>query len=88
MAKPSDAIVEGGIYVYENRIPVTALGHFYKVHKFVMDVPSYQPKVLVEALSGKDRGLWFVCSINNFLVRYRIATPEEAQEIGLEQVNA
>ncbi len=63
-------IVENGIYTYISTIPSGCLGHKYKVHRLVTDVPSYQQKVLVEALAGHDKGLWFVCSLQNFSVRY------------------
>ena len=60
-----------GLYVYLNAIPAGCQGHQYRVHRMVLDVPSYQHKVLVECLSGKDTGLWFVCSPANFEKRYR-----------------
>jgi len=65
-----DQITPGEVYVYTNAIPAGCAGHHYRAHRFVLDVPSYQQKVLVEALSGKDKGLWFVCSVANFRVRY------------------
>jgi len=33
--------------------------------RFVIDVPSYQEKVLVEALTGPDAGVMFTCSPAN-----------------------
>lgn len=63
-------IVEGGEYVFRASAPDHATGQRYRVLKFVLDVPSYQRKVLVEGLTGKDRGLWFVCTFENFRVRY------------------
>lgn len=72
-----DELIEGETYIYTGLFPKGAAGHRYKLHRLVLDVPSYQRKVLVEALSGKDKGLWFVCSINNFSRRYRQATPDE-----------
>src|SRR5438132_10371895 len=68
-----DDIVLGRDYVYVCGFPIEAKGHLYRAHKFVLDVPSYQQKVLVEALTGDDKGLWFTCSIANFCVRYRRA---------------
>jgi len=66
-------IVEGGIYVYVCGLPAGAQGQLYKAHRIILDVPSYQHKVLVEALTGDDKGLWFCCSLDNFQVRYRPA---------------
>lgn len=66
------SIQEGKVYVYTGQIPKGCYGQHYRVHRFVLDVPSYQQKVLVEALTGKDKGLWFVCSINNFSRRYQL----------------
>lgn len=64
-------IVEGETYAYVGTIPKEACGHKYRVLRFILDVPSYQEKVLVEALTGRDRGIWFVCSPANFAQRYR-----------------
>jgi len=66
-----EEIVEGGLYVYAAAQPDWATCQQYRVVKFVVDVPSYQHKVLVEALTGKDRGLWFVTTFENFRVRYQ-----------------
>ncbi len=67
----TDALVEGHEYIFTKGYPVPCHGERYKVHRYVLDVPAYQRKVLVEALTGKDQGLWFVCSVANFCVRYR-----------------
>ncbi len=66
------SITQGGLYVYIREIPRGCAGHIYRVHRFILDVPSYQHKVLVECLSGQDEGLWFTCSLDNFRVRYRL----------------
>lgn len=65
-------IIEGAVYIYTCGLPVGCHGHRYRVLRVgVMDVPNYQKKVLVEALTGPDAGLWFVCSEENFRVRYQ-----------------
>jgi hypothetical protein len=67
-----EEIVDDGIYVYVCGIPRGVMGAKYRVIKAqILDVPSYQKKVLVEALTGKDVGLWFTCSAWNFIHRYR-----------------
>lgn len=65
-------IIAGRRYTYTAEIPRGCAGQEYRVHRFVLDVPSYQQKVLVEALTGNDAGLWFVCSLENFARRYKI----------------
>lgn len=79
-----------GTYKYISGIPKNCHGHLYYVHNMIIDVPSYQRKVLVEALSGPDRGLWFSCSPSNFAARYvlekkdddeQLLTPLEEKEI-------
>ncbi len=65
-------IVEGAEYTYEAAIPAGCMGQRYKLHREVIDVPSYQRKVLVEALTGKDRGLFFTCTLQNFALRYKL----------------
>lgn len=66
-----EEIVPGGLYTYECGIPAGVKGERYLVHRHVLDVPTYQRKVLVEALSGRDKGLWFTCSPSNFVHRYK-----------------
>jgi len=65
------------IYEFVHEYPRGCKGGRYKVHRFVLAVPSYQANVLVECLLGKDRGLWFVCSLNNFSIRYQPVREEE-----------
>lgn len=65
-------IIEGAEYVYIGELPVGCRGHRYLLHRGVIDVPSYQHKVLVEALTGEDKGLWFTCSLANFAIRYKL----------------
>lgn len=77
MAMEPVTIREGSEYLYQCGFPTGCAGGRYKVHKFVLDVPSYQHKVLVECLEGKDKGLWFVCSLANFSYRYRLAPAEK-----------
>ena len=62
---------EGAVYVYMGELPEWAKGQQYRFHRFVVDVPSYQMKVLVESLTAKDKGQWFVCSVANFCIRYQ-----------------
>lgn len=76
LIQPYD-IKPGREYVYAKGHPVDCRGQHYMVHRFVVDVPSYQPKVLVEALTGRDRGLWFTTSVANFCVRYEPAESAE-----------
>lgn len=73
--RPDDRVVEfrivvGAEYIYASGFPLGVRGHRYKVLGLVVDVPSYQEKVLVEALTGPDKGLQFVCSPSNFSTRY------------------
>ncbi len=78
----SITITEGADYVYTSDKPAGARGQRYKVHRFILDVPSYQRKVLVEALTGPDKGMWFTCSLSNFSFKYkRAAEPEVAAHI-------
>lgn len=64
-------IVEGAVYIYTKNWPDGCQGKRYRVLRInVMAVPEYQKKILVEALEGPDRGLWFVCSPHNFTTRY------------------
>jgi hypothetical protein len=79
-----DQIVEGGLYRYVNGIPVHARGHLYKVHAVVEDVPSYQHKILVEALTGPDEGKLFTCTPANFVVRYQRDLAAERQMAEVE----
>jgi len=69
-------IVLGKTYRYIRDLPKGCRDQLYKVHRFVLDVPSYQEKVLVEALGGKDKGLWFTCSPANFAKRYEMMEEE------------
>lgn len=63
-------IREGEEYIYAGEEPKGCKGHRYRVVRFVLDVPTYQRKVLVECLSGADKGVWFVVSPANFSSRY------------------
>ena len=67
-------IIKGNTYIYKGSAPKYAIGHRYQVVDFVLDVPTYQRKVLVKALTGPDKGLLFTCTLSNFLVRY---TPDD-----------
>ena len=67
-----------GLYVYTGSLPKGCAGQKYRVHRRILDVPYMQIKVLVEAVSGQDAGLWFACGLANFAVRYK-AAPEEGE---------
>ena len=70
----------GRLYEYVGGIPIGCAGELYRPHRLVLDVPVYSWKVLVEALSGNDRGLWFTCSIDNFCRRYRLHRSEKHEQ--------
>jgi hypothetical protein len=61
-----------GVYVYLPEWPAGCQGCRYEVLDVdVVDVPTYQEKILVLALEGPDRGLKFTVSPDNFARRYR-----------------
>ncbi len=66
----------GATYRYLCDHPSNCKGHLYRVLSEVLDVPSYQKKVLVLAVSGPDEGLLFTCSLANFAVRYELVEDE------------
>lgn len=59
-------ILEGRDYRYHGQFPPECQGASYHCHRFILDVPSYQWKLLMEALDGPDAGLWFTCTPANF----------------------
>lgn len=65
-------IVPGMLYRYTAAYPPGCCGGLYRVVSTVTDVPSYQEKVLLHCIEGKDRGLWFICSPWNFAFRYEM----------------
>lgn len=73
-----NSIEEGNNYIYTGDYPKHAHNQLYRFHRLVLDVPTYQWKLLCEALTGNDKGLWFSCTINNFVHRYQKA-PQEKQ---------
>lgn len=75
-----NTIALGQVYEYVGALPRDCAGELYQPHRLVLDVPVYNWKVLVEALTGKDRGLWFVCSVNNFSRRYRLYHPGQGEQ--------
>lgn len=75
----SKEIVTGAVYEYTAASPEGCRGKHYYAHRIVLDVPSYQRKVLVEALDGPNEGLWFTCSVMNFARRYRLAPRPESE---------
>lgn len=68
-------IPEGSEWVYTAPAPAGCSGHRYRVLGFVVHVPTYQQQVLVEALTGPDRGLRFTCTPHNFSTRYQPVGP-------------
>ncbi len=74
-------IHEGADYVYIGEKPEGCAGHFYRAHRVVLHIPVYQKLVLVECLSGQDKGLWFVCSLANFSCRYKLAEGQNGDRI-------
>lgn len=69
-------IAEGSLWTYTPAWPEGCQGKLYRVLRFVPDVPSYQRKVLIEAIDGPDAGLWFTASLANFALRYQPAPPD------------
>jgi hypothetical protein len=67
----------GAVYLYTAPYPHRCRGHRYRLVRLVRDVPSYQEKCLVEALTGPDEGLWFTCTQANFGERYVLAEGQE-----------
>ena len=63
-------IIVGATYLYTCTKPNGCEGMRYRLHREIRDVPCYQPKLLLEALVGKDKGLWFTISLRNFSTRY------------------
>jgi hypothetical protein len=64
-------ITENAEYIYQAGFPANCRGHRYRVVRVdVLLVPAYAKVVLVEALTGPDKGLLFVCSEANFASRY------------------
>lgn len=66
-------IRKGAVYVYTSALPVGCQGGLYRVIDFLIDVPTYQPRVLVRCLAGKDAGLRFCTTEMNFARRYQPA---------------
>jgi hypothetical protein len=77
----------GAVYRYTAELPAGCAGGLYRVARFVLDVPAYQQKVLVEALTGQDRGLWFTASPANFSMRYAGPVPPDEVERLLAAAN-
>jgi hypothetical protein len=70
-------IIEGATYRYTAPHPRGAKGQLYRFVRMVLDVPNYQQKMLMEALGGDDRGLWFVTTPANFETRYVLVSKGE-----------
>ncbi len=65
------SLAEGGVYEYIIDYPKGCKGGLYRIEGFIKDVPSYQDKVLVRCVQGKDAGMRFVVSEQNFAIRYK-----------------
>lgn len=72
----SNIEITPGDYVCVKGVSPEFLGHRYRAHRVVIDVPAYQRKVLVEGLTGPDRGEWYTCTPANFRVRFQPVPPE------------
>lgn len=70
MERIGPAIVPGQLYRDLGDLPRGCKGGIYRVERFILDVPSYQQKVLVTCVEGQDAGLWFICTLANFAMRY------------------
>jgi hypothetical protein len=68
-------LVEGGEYVYTGTYPANCAGQRYKLTRFVIDLPSYQRKVLVEGMTGPDKGEAFVVSEATFANKFELVQP-------------
>lgn len=66
-------LIPGRLYRYILDLPRGCKDGVYRLVRFILDVPSYQKKVLVCCIEGKDAGLWFTCTENNFAQRYELA---------------
>lgn len=73
------AVREGAEYIYQSAFPKGCQGCRYRVLKLVRLVPVTQQLICVEALEGPDKGLWFVCTLMNFAIRYKLAPDAEAK---------
>lgn len=62
----------GKLYRFVHREPADCQGEHYRAVRLVTDVPSYQPKVLVEGVSGPDAGKWYVVSLAGFATRFQL----------------
>lgn len=79
-------IITGGLYRYICKLPIyddagkphSCYGRLYEViDSDVIDVPSYQRKILMRALDGPDQGLRFTITPSNFSYRYEQASAED-----------
>jgi hypothetical protein len=76
-------LVIPGDYVYTKDIPRGCQGKRYRLHRIIMDVPTYQRKLLLEALEGPDEGLWFTVTKANFETRYKLADNQPEVSVDL-----
>lgn len=60
-----------GIYVYRGNYPENCVGCKYRViASKVLDIPSYQHKVVVRGLDGPDKDRSFSCTVSYFWARF------------------
>lgn len=64
-------IIEGKTYRYIDQIPAGCKGQLYRVVKFACAIPVYRDEVVLEGISGPDKGNFFTCSPNYFSLRFR-----------------
>lgn len=74
-------ITPGKVYAFKGVAPKDCQGHFYRAVRMVKHVPVYQWHVLVECLTGPDKGEWYTCTEQNFGQKYRYLTPEEESRL-------
>lgn len=65
-------LVKGAEYVYTSSYPEACRGHTYRLVRFVVDLPSYQRKVLVEAVTGPDSDSWFTVAEGIFAMKFSL----------------
>lgn len=76
-------IVERRVYRYSALYPAKCHDHLYRMVMFVEDVPSGQEKVVVEGLTGPDKGRRQSCSPLYFANHFRPAVEEVQGSSGL-----
>lgn len=65
-------LIAGRTYRYKGPYPVKCIGALYRLNLAILDVPSFQTKLFVTAITGPDESLDFCCTISNFTTRYEL----------------